>query len=160
MRVTDTHIYFWGSIYSNFQACTFTIGNNVFNCSEQAFMYFKATHFNDDAIAEEIMATAEPKDQKALGKLVRGFSNEEWEKVRYQYMLTAVLAKFSQNENLKQFLVATGNKVFVEASPYDKVWGVGLREDDPLILDESNWQGLNLLGQVLMDVRAQLRQQK
>ncbi len=67
------------------------------------------------------------------------------------------MAKFSQNKDLKIFLLSTGNKVLVEASPYDKVWGVGLTKQDENITDPNNWLGINLLGFALMTVRDMLR---
>lgn len=159
MKTTDTHVYFWSGIYSNFHPCRFTIGQNAFNCSEQAFMYFKAIEFGDEAIADQIMSMSEPRDQKALGKQIRGFDEDIWSEKRFDHMQIALLGKFSQNEDLANQLVLTGERILVEASPYDKIWGVGLREDDPAILDASNWQGLNLLGQALMSVRDILREQ-
>lgn len=71
-------------------------------------------------------------------------------------MYQCVFAKFSQNENLKQQLIDTGSRIIAEASPYDKIWGIGLSEDNPMALDSTKWIGQNLLGEVLMTVRRNL----
>ena len=85
-----------------------------------------------------------------------GFSSKTWDKHKVDIAVKGNFAKFSQNEDLKQFLLNTETAVLVEASPFDKIWGVGLAQDNPNIKDISKWQGLNLLGFVLMQVREQL----
>jgi ribA/ribD-fused uncharacterized protein len=159
MRVTDTHIYFWDGIYSNWHPAKFVESHwgITFENTEQGFMFFKAMHFNDNATCVKIRKTPNPKEVKALGRLVKGYDESEWARVRYQIMLNLNQDKFDQIEEYKQELLATGDKIIVEASPYDVVWGVGLGEDDPLILDEKNWKGQNLLGKVCMEVRTNLR---
>lgn len=152
MRITNTHVYFWGSIFSNFFNTSFTYKGLTFNSSEQAFMWEKAHHFGDTATCMKILNTTNPKEAKALGRSVKPFRPEEWDKVSYGYMLAVVTAKFSQNEKLKSELLKHKDKIFVEASPFDIIYGVGLREDDPLILNEANWKGQNRLGKVLNEV--------
>ena len=159
MKTTDTHIYFWNGIYSNWHPAPFTDPNTktAFVNSEQAFMWYKAMHFHDTGTADKVLLTSDPKAVKALGRLVKNYDESKWKEVRYNIMVDVNYYKFSQNEAMKQELLASGDKVIVEASPYDKIWGVGLLEDDPLILDEKNWQGENLLGKAIMDVRKLLR---
>ena len=101
-----------------------------------------------------------PKDAKALGRQVKNFDDYNWNQVKYMFMLMACHFKFSQNPELKQELLNTKNKILVEASKTDLVWGVGLAASDPLILDSKNWKGENLLGEVLMDVRNILREEE
>jgi ribA/ribD-fused uncharacterized protein len=156
---TDTHIFFWGdaSPFSNFyQPITIETKINKFSSSEQLFMYIKALSFSDQKIAEAILKTNKPYMAKQLGREVEGFNEEHWAGIRYQAMLLACMEKFKQNEGVRKYMLSTGNKILVEASPYDKVWGIGLYPTDPLCLDEKNWKGENLLGKVLMEVRAYL----
>ena len=125
-------------------------------------MWLKATWFNDQEIADKILQAKTPKEAKALGREVRGFDEKEWEGARESAMWNAVLAKFRQNEKLKEILLSDEfkGKQFVEGSPVDKIWGVGLMWDDPKIDDEKNWAGINLLGKVLDKVRIYLLNEK
>ena len=147
-------VSFWGSCFSNFYPAKFTVGENEYLTSEQYFMFQKAMYFNDTEIAELIKNTEHPRDCKKLGRKVRGFDEAQWNKVKYNIMYDAVLAKFSQNEELKKALLYFRNKAynFVEGSPYDKIWGVGIYYNDPLIADKKNWKGENLLGKCLDEV--------
>jgi ribA/ribD-fused uncharacterized protein len=160
MRTTDTHIFFWGTEFSNWYASGFTYKGRYFNNSEQAFMWEKAEYFGDEEIAERILSTPSPKEAKALGRKVRGFDAEKWLVISYPIMIAVNGTKYLQNPRLKEMLLATGDKILVEASPYDKIWGIGLREDDDRCLDEHQWQGMNLLGKALMQIRQQLNQIK
>jgi ribA/ribD-fused uncharacterized protein len=156
MITTDTHVFFYGSIYSNFYGCKFTFEGREFCNSEQAFMWCKAREFNNHELADVMLKTDDPMSVKMMGRAVVNYDNDVWDKVRYDYMLAACLAKFAQNPELEAELLATGNRIIVEASPTDRIWGIGLAENDPMIYIESKWRGTNLLGKVLMDVRTQL----
>lgn len=149
MKITNTHVYFWGGIYSNFYECNIEYKDYQFHTSEQLFMWLKAMTFKDEQVAEEILHSSSPKEAKHLGRQVADFDNEVWEKEREDAMFIAVSNKFDQNPQLKAQLLEHKGKTFVEASPYDCIWGVGLREDDLRILDEQKWRGLNLLGKCL-----------
>lgn len=158
MIETDDYVAFYGKrdIYSNFYPCEFVHDGHTFNCSEQCFMYLKAMHFNDPDIAWKILITRSPFDQKQLGKQVRGFTEQAWAKVRKQAMVTACYAKFSQNDLLGRALLLTKNKLLIEASRSDTIWGVGLNEYDPSVGNPEQWRGMNLLGESLMEVRQRL----
>lgn len=161
MVTTDQYILFFSykDIYSNFYKSQFSISNKNFFCTEQAFMYAKAKKFNDIEIADKILSldsSTNPSECKKLGRLVKNYDDHVWTIIRKAIMYQCVLAKFSQNDNLKQQLIATGSRVIAEASPYDKIWGIGLAEDNPMALDHSKWIGQNLLGKVLMNVRNNL----
>lgn len=117
----------------------------------------KARLFSDTVSETKIMASDEPKKQKALGRKVKGFDDTVWKQNRYQIVVKANMAKFSQNDKLKVKLLATGNDILCEASPWDKIWGIGLRTTDPKVHDQSQWNGTNLLGKALMDVRKALK---
>jgi ribA/ribD-fused uncharacterized protein len=156
MKITDTHVYFWNGPFSNWLPCAFEDHWGKWYNTEQAFMFQKAMFFGDLTTASKI-ARLEPNDKnpklaKVWGREVRGFDNEAWSLVRASFMTYVNMLKYKQNPYLKQALLEHKEKIFVEASPIDKVWGVGLGEDDPLILEEKNWQGLNLLGKSLNEV--------
>jgi ribA/ribD-fused uncharacterized protein len=157
-RTTDTHVYFWGDpTLSNWGPAEFDLLGGHFHNSEQAFMWLKAIHFGDEEIASEILSTKNPKNAKDLGRMVKGYNDKSWNERRYSAMLESCMAKFYQNEDQRETLLSTGDRTLVEGSPYDKVWGVGIHWAEEAILDESNWKGLNLLGEVLMEVREKLK---
>lgn len=162
MRTTDTHVYFWGEFLSNFYLTEIhspydcSIRNFIFDSSEQLFMFEKAIHFKDYESAYHIMMTSDPKTAKTIGRQVKDFDFDEWNHVSYDKMLMACRAKFSQNDDLKNKLLATGQRIIVEASPVDNIWGIGLHYSNDLVLDEKNWLGENRLGKVLMQVRDEL----
>ena len=162
MRETETHIYFWGTYLSNFARAPFkmTLPTGVemtFLTSEHAFMALKALEFNDIYALTCIYKAIKPQDAKAFGRQIRNFDPEVWDKVSYSCMYNACIDKFTQNLDMKWALIETFPKILVEASPMDKIWGVGLHFEDDRILDEANWQGENRLGKVLMHVRQDLR---
>ena len=164
MKVTDKYVYFWGEFLSNWYPARFTEARDgktleFFN-SEQYFMYEKAKAFGDEETAMRILFEGkDPKQAKSLGRKVKGYSDEVWDKMRYKVMVRANLLKYLQNKDLEKLLLNDEfeGKNFCEASPIDIVWGVGLAENDPLIDDESNWRGQNLLGKALDEVRSILK---
>ena len=157
-RVTDTHVYFWGSIFSNWANCELNYNDEWFANSEQAFVWRKAIFFHDYKTADLILKETNPRVAKELGRAVKNFVKEEWDEVCYRFMVEICWAKFSQNPGPRADLYNTGNKIIVEASPTDNIWGVGLHWDDDRVLDEKNWNGQNLLGKALMEVRSRLYQ--
>jgi ribA/ribD-fused uncharacterized protein len=156
-RITNKYVFFWGSELSNWFECRFRYKGITFFNSEQAFMWEKAVYFGDMKVAEEILKTPSPSYCKALGKTVKNFDAAKWLPKGYEVMVAVNLAKFNQNSRLKHTLISTDNKIIVEASPYDTIWGIGLGSEDDRCLDESQWRGQNLLGKALMDVRKKLR---
>ena len=117
----------------------------------------KARVFGDSENLNAILASSSPKDIKAYGRAVRNFNPSKWNAVKFDIVVKGNIAKFSQNPELKRFLLSTGEAELVEASPKDRIWGIGLSEDDPRALDKSKWLGSNLLGRALMEVRDKLR---
>ena len=113
----------------------------------------KAKYFNDMETYELIMKATEPKDQKTLGRKVKNFDAVKWDIVADDIVFKANLAKFSQNTNLKKLLMATDDKIFVECSPYDNIWGNGLNITDTLNTSPDKWTGTNRLGKAIMKVR-------
>lgn len=162
MRVTDKHVLFWGEELSNFHPAPIHYEENgveyFFPTSEHMFMWQKARHFGDEISANAILNVEHPRDAKKIGRKVSNFDNDEWAKVRYERMLRAVTLKFIQNEDLREFLLSKefDGKHFVEASPFDEVWGIGYDENHVFADDETKWKGLNLLGKCLDEVRNNL----
>ena len=113
----------------------------------------------DMEVHAQIMASDNPKEYKALGRKVRHFDAALWDRSKYEIVRKGNIAKFSQNPELRAFLLGTSGSVLVEGSPYDGIWGVKLGMEDPRIADPNQWQGENLLGFALMEVRDLLKEE-
>ena len=159
MNITNKYVFFWNGIYSQWYQAPMTIDGVLYNCCEQYMMHQKALFFGDTETAEKIMLTSHPNDQKQLGRQVKNFNKDRWDKVNLQIVYKGNYAKFTQNENLKEELLATGNKILVEASPYDQIWGIGMGEEENGVNDPMNWKGQNLLGWAITLVRQELQNQ-
>jgi ribA/ribD-fused uncharacterized protein len=157
MKTQEKYHLFWGGEFSQWYPSTFEIDGKTYNCAEQWMMEQKALFFGDKKMAKRIMETKQPREQKALGRKVSNFDAEQWMKNSYDIVLKGNIAKFSQNPELLKVLLDTGDIEIVEASPYDKIWGIGLGENDPRAQDKSQWDGMNLLGKVVMDTRNWLK---
>ena len=116
-------------------------------------MYKKAVCFHDRDIAQRILATDDVAEIKSLGRAVSGYDDHYWNGVRQVIVYDGLIAKFSQNEDLKGALIGTGEYLLAECAVKDKIWGIGLSMDDPDRFDPSKWKGQNLLGYALMMVR-------
>lgn len=147
----------WRAVLSNWYPSAFIVEGRIFINSEQYMMWSKAMLFGDDTTAQEILFEVNPDKMKSLGRKVKGFDEDVWEKNREKIMIDALLFKFGQNEELKSILLKTDDKILVEAASYDKIWGIGLGEDEAKNTNPTNWPGLNLLGKCLMRVRSTLR---
>lgn len=162
-RRTDSHVYFVGGPFNNWWSSTFSavpfpgFAPQTFNCAEQYMMAAKALLFHDVAVYETIMRETNPREQKALGRKVRNFDPTLWGCCARELVARGVTSKFSQNAELREYLLGTENRTMVEGAHYDEVWGVRLAWNDPAIEDESNWRGTNWLGEVLMHVRHTLK---
>ena len=158
IKITDKHVFFYHEWLSNFWEAPFEYKGHSFFCNEQAFMWEKAVLFGDKAMAEKILVASTPLEAKKLGRKVTPFDNEKWNAVCYQIMLDINFAKFSQVEDCKKRLLDPmfDGHIFVEASPRDRKWGVGLSVNNPGIDDPANWRGRNLLGNVITEVRDRL----
>ena len=144
------------SPFSQWYACRFVVGGTTFVCTEQYMMYGKATLFGDADIAAEILAADHPRTHKALGRKVKRFDQSVWERERLRIVKDGNRAKFTQNEDLLAALLATKGTTLVEASPFDRIWGIGLAATDPRAQDPAQWKGRNLLGAVLTELRDEL----
>lgn len=161
-------LFFWGhqankyepiskSCLSNWYPATFTLDNVTYSTTEHYMMAQKAKLFGDMQMYNRILNTKTPREAKSLGRKVAGFNEETWISHRMDIMVKGNEAKFSQNDELKGFLLSTSDAVLVEASPYDQIWGIGMSVDNPKIEDPKAWKGLNLLGFALMEVRSRLQ---
>lgn len=155
-KETDSHIFFWTkhSPLSNHYPAHVVVDNVHFKSAEHLIMHRKALLFKDTQTASKILKSKDAAEAKSLGKEVKGFDKTVWNRHSLDIVKSAVLAKFNQHDDLRSALLATGSKVLVEANPYDKFWGVGLRLSDPKILDPGQWQGKNNLGELLQKVRS------
>ncbi|MCW8877006.1 MAG: NADAR family protein [Kangiellaceae bacterium] len=170
------YLFFWGhtqkykdevskSCFSQWFHSPFEIEGVNYATAEHFMMAEKARLFKDKSqtnleLINRIIEASHPQKAKKLGRQVEGFTNEEWNRRRFEIVVTGNLAKFSQNEQLREFLLSTGKRVLVEASPVDKVWGIGLAEDHQDASNPFKWKGMNLLGFVLMEVRSRLREKE
>jgi len=149
--------FFYGGPFSNWYPSPFTDVNGItYNCSEQYMMYHKAKMFKNAEIANAIMNAVHPADQKALGKLVKGFDRDYWQIFAKTIVLAGCFYKFTQNDYCNEALRVTDGTLLVEASPTDVIWGIGMAENNPDRFDPANWKGTNWLGEVLTTLRENL----
>ena len=141
---------------SNWYLSPFTIDGKHFSSAEQFMMYSKAICFSDEAVAAQILATDNVAEIKALGRQVSNYDEHIWNGIRHIVVYEGLMAKFSQNKDLKDKLKATGQAILAECAVRDLIWGVGLSMKDPRRFDKSKWRGKNLLGYTLMMVRERL----
>jgi len=159
-------LFFWGhtvkdeitkACFSQWFPCEFVDNGVVYKTAEHYMMAAKARLFDDNEILELILEAHSPNEAKNLGRKVKNFNSEIWDHHKYQIVIQANQLKFSQNQDFKEFLLSTEDKVIVEASPYDKIWGIGMLESDESINNPLLWNGENLLGFALMEVRDLLK---
>lgn len=161
------YIFFWGhrpqkdgsigkSCFSQWWLSPFEIGGQEYASAEHYMMAEKARLFGDEASRLAVLAAATPAEAKKLGAQVAGFVEQTWLQHRFEIVVRGNQARFTQNPELGDFLRQTGERVLVEASPLDRIWGIGLAEDDPRCQHPEQWQGPNLLGFALMEVRSRL----
>ena len=141
---------------SNWYASPFTVDDVAFSSVEQFMMYRKAMRFCDEKAAQKICATNNPAEIKELGRQVLNYDERVWAGVRQIVVYEGLLVKFSQNEDLRDKLKATGKTVLAECAVKDHIWGVGLSMTDPNRFDTTKWKGQNLLGYTLMMVRERI----
>ena len=166
--VTEKHAFFYTEWPSNFFRANFKYTSRFngeeheFFCTEQAFMYEKAVCFGDMATARKILNSQTPMEAKELGRQVKPFDTDDWEKHRYSVMVAVNLEKYRQNPDVAKRLLDPkfDGKTFVEASPIDGIWGIRIPMGTPGIDDESTWRGRNLLGKAITEVRDTLKSQQ
>ncbi|MFK7774540.1 MAG: NADAR family protein [Saprospiraceae bacterium] len=161
------YLFFWGhqpskdgsitsSCLSQWWLCEFVVDDILYKSAEHWMMAEKARLFQDNEILEKIINCQSPAEAKKLGRQVRNFEVEKWNEARYEIVKKGNHFKFEQNVEMKTFLRNTKNRVLVEASPVDPIWGIGLAKDNRKSQYPNQWKGLNLLGFALMEVREEL----
>lgn len=165
--VNGGFVFFWGhqsnkdnigkSCLSQWWPCKFEKDSIKYNSAEQWMMAEKARLFADFDVLEQVLKLNDPKKIKSLGRQVSFFDEDVWNFRSYDIVKEGNFLKFSQNPELKKYLLSTENKILVEASPVDTIWGIGMKQNDDGVEDSMNWKGQNLLGFALMEVRDRLR---
>lgn len=161
-------LFFWGhapaedgritaSCLSQWWMRRFLVDGVEYSCAEQYMMAEKARMFGDDGMFAAILAAKHPKEMKAYGRAVSRFDQEQWSRHCAEIVQRGNLEKFRQNPDLRAFLLGTGNRILVEASPRDRIWGIGMGRQNPDAENPIKWRGRNLLGFALTEVRDLLR---
>lgn len=164
---TPEYLFFWGhrakpntvtkACFSQWWPSRFSVGKETFETAEHWMMAHKAKLFGATDIAKKILANPDPAAAKRLGRKVKKFDAQKWDDNKFEIVVTGNLHKFRQDEKLKNFLLSTEEKVLVEASPVDTIWGIGLSQDHEDTLSPTKWRGPNLLGFALMTARDLLK---
>jgi len=161
-------LLFWGhqpskdgtvtkTCFSQWWLSSFEVEGVTYKTAEHWMMAKKAELFNDQEILEKIIKCNSPAEAKKLGRKVRNYDDKIWLENRFEIVKEGNFHKFSQNPDLKIFLLSTNDRVIVEASPVDPIWGIGMASDHTDASNPEKWKGLNLLGFALMEVRDELR---
>lgn len=164
-------LFFWGhqpskdgtitkTCFSQWWLSSFVVEGIEYKTAEHWMMAEKARLFDDEEILQKILACNSPAEAKKLGRKVSNYQDETWLENRFEIVKRGNFYKFSQNESLTDFLLTTQKRILVEASPVDNIWGVGMATDHPNIENPAKWEGLNLLGFALMEVRDELKNVK
>jgi len=162
------YLSFWGhtpkqkdtiekSCFSQWYPAAFTVAGDTYATAEHWMMAEKARLFGNDDVRQRIIAAQHPNEAKKLGRQVTGFDPQVWDEQKFDLVATGNYQKFSQHPQLKEYLLTTSDRVLVEASPVDAIWGIGLAATHPDAMQPAKWPGENLLGFALMEVRDQLR---
>ena len=161
---TFKYLFFWGHTplkdqktgpfcFSQWYPAAFVVNGITYPTAEHWMMAEKARLFDDIEIAQKIISCTNPGEVKKLGRQIKGFNEEIWTENRFEIVVTGNLHKFTQHKEFKEYLLNTNERVIVEASPVDNIWGIGLAKDSKEIENPNTWKGLNLLGFALMEVR-------
>eukprot|EP01125_Pyxidicula_operculata_P018933 TRINITY_DN6811_c0_g1_i1.p1 TRINITY_DN6811_c0_g1~~TRINITY_DN6811_c0_g1_i1.p1 ORF type:complete len:171 (+),score=23.98 TRINITY_DN6811_c0_g1_i1:36-548(+) len=158
-------VFFWrpnekNGQFSQWWMSDFTVDGVVYCCAEQYMMAMKAALFGDDKMQQLIMKERNPKEHQKMGKRVSNFDNDVWNENKSKIVFDASVAKFSQDPELREYILSTGEKTLVEASPSDTIWGIGLQWNHKDATNPSRWRGTNLLGKALMQARTHIRENK
>ena len=161
------YIFFWGhkqpadgsvnkSCFSQWYPASFEIDGVSYATAEHFMMAEKARCFGDTEMEQKVISCTCPKEAKAYGRSVKNFDPKVWNEAGYPAVVRGNIAKFSQNENMRDVLLETKNRIIVEASPLDRIWGIGMGQSNPQVENPNFWKGHNLLGYALMETRKEL----
>ncbi|MFJ5534421.1 NADAR family protein [Streptomyces sp. NPDC093261] len=164
------YLYFWGhrpgrdgqigaGCLSQWWPSPFTVDAVEYATAEHWMMASKARLFGDADAERRALDAPNPALAKRAGRLVRGFDEAIWQRERFAIVVEGSVHKFAAHADLRTLLLGTGERVLVEASPVDRVWGIGLAADDEAAATPERWRGPNLLGFALMEARERLRAQ-
>ena len=165
---TLKYIFFWGNqpskdgsitktCFSQWWMSDFEVEGLNYPSAEHWMMAEKARLFKDEEMLQNILKCATPAEAKKFGRQVKNFDSAIWNKKRYEIVKQGNIHKFSQDEAMKDYLLTTNNRILVEASPLDLIWGIGFAQDNEQAIHPPQWRGLNLLGFALMEVRKELK---
>lgn len=157
MEDYSNHFFFYSGAFSNWHPSLFFIDGQRYTCVEQYMMSRKAELFEDYDVLEKILDAFTPKEHQTLGRLVKGFDRKIWDSKKTEIVFRGNLAKFSQDSNLRDRLLDTGDCFLVEANPKDVIWGIGHSEREARQMPSNQWRGQNLMGKVLMRVRESIK---
>lgn len=162
LKIDNGFVFFWqleeeNEELTNFFESYFVVEGIGYSCVEQYMMSKKALMFGDTETYAKIMESTEPDEIKAFGRKVKNFDSDDWDISKWKIVYNGNFAKFTQNPLLRDKLLATGDAILAEASPHDKIWGIGVDRSDPLAQKPECWEGENLLGQILQEIRDELR---
>ena len=161
-------LFFWGhqpnkdgsiskTCFSQWWLSSFEVDKVTYKTAEHWMMAKKAELFKDDKILEKILQAKSPAEAKKFGREVKNYNETLWLAARFDIVKEGNYHKFSQHTELKNFLLNTKDRVIVEASPVDAIWGIGMAGDHKDVLNPAKWKGLNLLCFSLMEVRDELK---
>ncbi len=161
-------LFFWGhqpnkdgsiskTCFSQWWLSSFEVDKVIYKTAEHWMMAKKAELFKDHEVLAKIIKANSPAEAKKLGREVKNYNETLWLAARFDIVKEGNYHKFSQNADLKNFLINTNDRVLVEASPVDAIWGIGMAGDHKDVMNPEKWKGLNLLGFALMEVRDELR---
>lgn len=158
----ETYYYFWETKhpFSQWYKCLFKVEGQTFNSAEQYMMYSKALLFGDDLISEKILQINNAREQKKLGRTVKDFDKSVWDSKALEIVFKGNKAKFLQNPEILNLLLSTKGKTIVEASPFDSIWGIGLKEQEEASESIISWEGTNWLGIILSELREEIFENK
>ncbi|MBF5004491.1 NADAR family protein [Diaphorobacter caeni] len=162
------YLFFWGhqpekdgsvgkGCFSQWFHAEFTVDGERYPTAEHFMMAEKARLFGDEEARAQVLLAGSPASAKQLGRGVRHFDEGRWHAERFDIVVNGNVAKFGQNPALRDYLLCTGHRVLVEASPRDRIWGIGMGASNPDAERPQNWRGQNLLGFALMAARERLR---
>lgn len=162
------YIFFWGHsnktpdeigkfVFSQWYPSPFTVDDVEYKTAEHWMMAQKASLFGDNEISKRILKATKPGEVKELGRQISGFDETQWNNEKFEIVKTGNIHKFNQNKKLKEYLMSTADRIIVEASPTDSIWGIGLSQDSKMIENPHTWKGENMLGFAIMEARDFLR---
>jgi len=143
------YLAFWGGVFSQWSLYGFEVYGKQFYSAEHYMMFMKAKLFEDEEMAEKILNSNNPKEAKSLGRKVKNFDQKIWDENKFEIVTTGNFHKFKQNPELLEILKKYQDCIFVEGSPYDRIWGVGIHWKSKKIENPKNWKGQNLLGKAI-----------